>query len=132
MAESASRGELYLSFKRDFCLEGYLVKLNKQRRVQLSKLRRSNLKFPIEAGRWLNIPREDRICTLCDMGVIGNEFHYLLVCCNPNIERIRKIHIPRYYFFNPTEDKLFGLLYYCNIKVLNNVALFLQKIMKYF
>jgi hypothetical protein len=41
---------------------------------QISKLRTSNCKMPIETGRWQNISREDRICHLCRDGV-GDEYH---------------------------------------------------------
>ena len=29
------------------------------------KYRTGNAKLPIESGRWLNVPREERICRLC-------------------------------------------------------------------
>ena len=38
-----------------------------------------NIKFPVETGRWLNIPRQNRKCNLRNTDSIGNEFHYLFV-----------------------------------------------------
>ena len=55
--ENSSRGQFYMMFKRDFGLEKYLTVLKKNRRKQISLLRCSNVKFPIETGRWNNIPR---------------------------------------------------------------------------
>ena len=122
----------YLSFKKDFCFEKYLINLKRDKRVYISKLRCSNIKFPVEVGRWSNIPRENRICNLFASGSVGNEYHYLLICCNEEIKRLRNIYIPKYYFKYPTEEKFYGLLYFGNITVLNNTAIFVKKILKYF
>ena len=54
--DNSSRGQLYGSFKKDFGLENYLVKLNEKTRIWMTKLRASNLRIPIETGRWYNIP----------------------------------------------------------------------------
>jgi hypothetical protein len=41
----------------------------------------SNLRIPIETGRWYNIPKDEMAYTLCGQS-IGDEFHLLFVCCN--------------------------------------------------
>jgi hypothetical protein len=41
----------------------------------ITKLRCSNIKFPIETGRWSMTPREERICHLCNVG-LGTEFRF--------------------------------------------------------
>jgi hypothetical protein len=46
----------------DFVLEKYLINLKKCRRIQISKSRCSNNKFPIETGQWTGTPRIERIC----------------------------------------------------------------------
>jgi hypothetical protein len=49
--------EIIRSFTRiDFGLENYLVRLNEKTRIWMTKLRASNLRIPIETGRWYNIP----------------------------------------------------------------------------
>jgi hypothetical protein len=40
----------------------------------------SNRKLQIERGRYENIPREERICKLCDSGEVENEFHFAITC----------------------------------------------------
>ena len=46
----------------------------------LSKLRISAHKLAIEGGRYLNIPRHERICTACNCGEIeGEEQFYSVV-----------------------------------------------------
>lgn len=130
--EKSSRGQLFYSlFKNDFGLEKYLIKLSKENRLYITKLRCSNIKFPIETGRWSNTPREDRLCNLCNTGAIGNEFHYIFICSYREIFNLRAKYIPNYYVSNPREDKLKGMLMYCNVTVLNNLAIFLKKITKY-
>jgi hypothetical protein len=50
--------------EEEFQLESYLFKLKTCDRIQISELRCSNFKFPIETGRWSSVPRQDRICNL--------------------------------------------------------------------
>ena len=39
----------------------YLLKLSPNERALITKLRCCNLKIPVEPGRWVNIPREERL-----------------------------------------------------------------------
>ena len=96
----------------------------------MCKLRCSNLKFPIETGRWTNVPKQNRICPLCNLD-IGNEFHYLFNCTYPQIAELRKKFIPGYYLSNPSENKLIRLLSYCNVQLYHNVCMFIKKLVKY-
>ena len=43
------------------------------------------IKFPIERGRWGNIPKEERIFRFCGTG-LGDEYHYFCEC-NKNLRR---------------------------------------------
>ena len=58
---NSSRGEFYGSFKTEFILEPYLLRLSISDRIYMCKLRCSNVKYPIETGRCLNIPKENRM-----------------------------------------------------------------------
>lgn len=49
---SSSRGEFYGPFKHEFKLKPYVLGLAVSDRIYMCKLRCSNLKFPIETGRW--------------------------------------------------------------------------------
>ena len=53
---------------------------NKNERAMLSKLRISALKLAIEGGRYLNIPKHERICAACNSGEVEDEEHFLLNC----------------------------------------------------
>ena len=79
----------------------------------MTKLRASNLRIPIETGRWYYIPKDERVCTLCGQS-IGDEFHLLFCCCNEYLVNLRRIYLPRYY---PSIVKMNGLLSFCNVEV---------------
>ena len=55
---------------------------NKNERAMLSKLRISAYKLAIEGGRYLIIPKHERICTACtcNSGEVEDEEHFLLNC----------------------------------------------------
>jgi hypothetical protein len=53
---NSSRGLFYSEYKRGFSIEKYLVKLNSYDRAMIAKFRCSNIKFPIETGRWNGVP----------------------------------------------------------------------------
>lgn len=125
---NTSRGQFYLKFKNEFVLEPYLLRLNPTQRLYITKLRLSNIKFPVETGRWRNVQRDNRICTKCNSGEVGSEFHYLFICQYPDILEKRLKHIPRYYINNPSETKMIGLLKYCHNKLLINLASFVKQI----
>ena len=127
---NASRGEFYGIFKNEFNLEPYLVRLQPSDRIYMCKFRCSNLKLPIETGRWRNIPKENRICHLCNEGV-GNEYHYLFVCTHPQILELRQKFIPQYYLRHPSIDKLKRMMSYCNVQLYKKICIFLKKIISY-
>ena len=94
---ASSRGEFYSIFKKSFGIENYVLRLPESCRIWITKMRTSNLHLPIETGRWANIPRQDRICTLCNEN-IGDEFHILFRCKNQNIITLREKKLPIYYY----------------------------------
>ena len=51
-------------------------------RSAVTKIRISAHNSPIERGRYKNIVRNDRVCTICDQNVMGNEIHYVMFCSN--------------------------------------------------
>jgi hypothetical protein len=108
-------------------LENYLVRLNEKTRIWMTSLRASNLRFPIETGRWYTIPKDERVCTLCGQS-IGDEFQLLFVCCNGYLVNLRRIYLPRYYVTYPSIVKMNGLLSFCNAEVYERLSLFIKKI----
>ena len=70
----------YRIFKTDHAFENYFNVLEERDMLVFCKFRMINHKLPIESGRWKNIPRENRICTLCNVNAIGDEYHYIMEC----------------------------------------------------
>jgi hypothetical protein len=89
----------------------------------ITKFRCSNIKLPIETGRWSNTPREERICHLCNVGV-GTEFHFLFECTSADVQRLRCKFTPIYCTRYAKIYKMKGLLSLCNVKVLKKMSLF--------
>ena len=127
---NSSRGAFYSFYKEEFRLETYLIKLKLCDRIYMAKLRCSNLKIPVETGRWSGIPKNARICHLCGNG-IGDEFHYLFKCQKQEIKLLRNKYIPQYYTANPTEYKLKQLLTFCHVELYKNLAIFLKILTRY-
>jgi hypothetical protein len=98
---------LYRLFKKEFCLEKYLLN---GRYKYLMKFRTINHKLPIEKGRYQNIAREMRLCEICEKDCIADEYHYLFVCNNVEIEKVRNQLIPQYYVQKPNIEKFAKLL----------------------
>ena len=85
------RGRLHLFYnlKSDLGLSPYLsLPINSKWKTAMTKFRFSAHNLPIETGRYLNIPRDQRFCPLCSSG-IGSEVHYLTECDYPTFLEMR-------------------------------------------
>ena len=71
---------LYSKVKQNFQIEPYLHLPAFRDRQIISKFMCSSHKLHIERGRHLNIPREERLCQLCDMNKVEDEEHFILEC----------------------------------------------------
>ena len=78
--ENSSKGMCYKLFKHNFEFEKYLETLPNKDANTFCRFRAGNHRLPIETGRWQNIERQNRYCTLCDSLEIGDEFHCVLAC----------------------------------------------------
>ena len=50
----------------------------------LTRWRLSNFDLHVETGRYHNIPRNQRVCTLCRDGIIEDENHVIFACTSYN------------------------------------------------
>lgn len=80
----------YRLFKSEFKLQKNCKKC-KTNCITLCRYRTTNHKLPIETGRWNDVDRSDRICTLCNSISIADEFHYLFNCKYFENERRQRI-----------------------------------------
>ena len=87
--DPGSKLSIYGRIKTKFEYENYL---NHDQFETLTKIRLSSHWFPIETGRYSRpiIPREQRICKLCNNNNIGDETHCMLKCKNEKIVNIKR------------------------------------------
>ena len=107
---TSSKLETYCLFKLDTSYESDLNKitlLNKYK-FALSRFRLSSHNLALETGRYYNIPKENRICTFCNMNKIESEYHFLLVC--PLYAELRRQYLPQYYSRWPSITKFKNLM----------------------
>ena len=105
----------YRMFKNVFAPEDYLQILPINLACTFVHFRTLNHRLPIQRGRVLNLPYEDRLCNECSSVDIGDEFHYVFSC-------------PFFFFFflrNPEEKKYLSP-FYCKNANVNRFQSFLQ------
>ena len=79
---------MYATLKGSFKREPYIdLVQSRNQRSWLSRLRCSAHHLEIEKGRWNKIPVNDRVCTLCQSGEIGDEYHFAMKCPVFNVKR---------------------------------------------
>ncbi len=84
----------YKLFKGQISLEWYLSKITvKKFRVALSRFRCSSHDLFVETGRYSNINRQERLCQVCDLNDVEDEYHFLLVC--PLYSDLRRKYFPK-------------------------------------
>ena len=81
------RLDFYSSIKKDFEEETYLNLPSFRDRRAIAKLRCSNHCLEIEKGRHSRTERELRICKLCTLNCVEDEWHFLFEC--PSYEKFR-------------------------------------------
>ena len=96
---------LYKFIANNYCFQFYLQKpIALKYKHILSKHRLFSHNVSIETGRYHNIDRDNRICSLCNMNVIEDEYHFVLVC--PFYSTIRDTYIKPYYKNKPSTFKM--------------------------
>lgn len=83
----------YRIIKDNFGFEEYLTLLDGKKRIFLTKFRCGNHKLPVNTGRYEGILRSERICKMCTLNVIGDEYHYIMECANDDICANRKMYV---------------------------------------
>ena len=97
----------YKDFKVEFKYEEYLDYIsNSKHRIELTRFRLSAHNLEIETGRFNNINRDNRICTVCNSNMIETEYHFLLCCTYYSDIRTKFIRNPSW----PTYYKFLNIL----------------------
>ena len=80
MSDECTKLDLYCKLKQSSLMSPHLTApLSPKQKSAITKFRIRASNLPIVTGRFLDIPRADRLCTLCCSGV-GSEAHYFLSC----------------------------------------------------
>ena len=123
--------DTYVNFKTEFKLEEYLTYLPPMSRLSFCRFRLNNTRLPKVLGRYRQIPREQRFCTLCtNEGLIGDEFHLLLECSHPQLVQLRSKYIDSSYTIHPSMQKCIELIANENPAVIRNLGMFLRYSLK--
>ena len=126
---NSNRLQMYSRYKHNFQIENYLDFIyEKKFKTAFTKFRLSSHDLAIERGRYENIPRDERICKNCNLNMVENEFHFLLVC--PKYRDLRRKYLKRYYCQWPTLNKFDDLMSKTSKPVIMNLAKFLYFAMK--
>ena len=80
VVQNSSKCALYKNFKLSLKLEKYLIDLDVNKRINLTRFRLSNHRLPIEVGRYNNTIRTERICLKCANYDICDEYHCMFIC----------------------------------------------------
>ena len=91
-------------------------------KIALSRFRLSSHSLMIEIGRYNGTPREDRLCTFCNMRKKEDEYHFLLVC--PYYTELRRRYFKKYFCSWTTLTKFDHLMSATSKKTLNNLSKF--------
>ena len=76
-----SKLDLYKQLKTEFGIEKYLIlNIDRYEKSLLSQLRYGILPLRVETGRFVNEPRCNRICTLCDSNSVEDQIHFVFHC----------------------------------------------------
>ncbi len=70
---------LYSKIKHKFAIEPYMNLPFRDRQI-ISKMVGSSHKLQIETGRHHDVPREERLCKLCDLKKVEDEEHFISEC----------------------------------------------------
>ncbi|XP_071104703.1 uncharacterized protein [Haliotis cracherodii] len=125
---SSEKCNYYKLFKTTISPEYYLFDINFKRfRISLAQFRCSSHRLRIEVGRHRNIDRELRICEQCDLNVIEDEFHFLLVC--PKYDHLRRKYIDLPGYVHPTIQRFTTIMSTTDKDTLKNLSMFIYHAM---
>ena len=118
---NSNRLMMYSIYKHEFSQETYLDFIsNRNIRTAFSRFRLSSHDLAIESCRYDDTPRSDRLCKFCNLNVVENEYHFLLVC--PLYIDIRRKYFNSYFCHWPTLMKFENLMSVKSKRKINNLA----------
>jgi len=126
---NSSKCNIYRLFKTEFRFEPYLNQLPFKLCNYLTKFRCRSTRIPVESGIFIGLERKDRLCKLCPLNVVGDEYHYIFECTLFTSER--KQFLAEKYSKNPTIHKIKTLFNTSGMELIN-LCKFIKCIMHQF
>ena len=133
--EPSGKTELYHKVKKVYRYEKYLdFELAPSIRRNITFIRLSGHCLPIQYMRTRGVPRNQRLCTLCDKNKLGTELHIMVQCKNIKIVELGNHLREKLFSLVPEISKLpdqclFELLLLANDPILSlYFAIFLKKV----
>ena len=122
----------YKNFGLEYEVKKYFEILVPSLWIPFCRFRTGNHKFPVEIYSWTKLHKErnERTCTICDSGAIGDEYHYLMIC--PIFQELREEYLPNYYLNRPTLTKFYKLMKTEKKTLLIKVAKLVKEILVFF
>ena len=74
---TSSMCTIYRRFKKQLDFENYLMSANTRERISMTKYRCANSRIPVYSQIYMY---DTEACTLCNLKVTGDEYHYILIC----------------------------------------------------
>ena len=103
---SLGKFEIYSKIKKNYTQEDYIFYLsNHKLRQNITKLRTSSHCLPIETLRKAKVPREQRLCNMCNE-YVGSEYHVIIECDNSFVCQIRQKFLLKIYSINKQLENL--------------------------
>ena len=119
----------YRLIKNDNRLEPYLTNLKYKHRVSLTKFKCGNSNLPSSINR-RNHTDQQPVCTLCDSGNQGDEYHYTMECTY--FSNWREKFVPAHFSTHPNMYKMRELFHTTNKTVMRRLATFVELILEHF
>ena len=100
----------YKEFCSNYSLKKYLSILPTELWIPLCKFRTRNHRLPVEFYSWNKFqkPHHERICNICNLNDIGDEYHYIMKC--PVFNELRDLYISPYFKNRPSVYKFIALM----------------------
>ena len=118
----------YVTFKDNIDVEPYVKHCNvRQNRSLMAQIRCGVLPIRLETGRFCRLPVENRLCELCNLGKVEDEFHFVMECSLYQGERERFFNTLNVNTRDDNKEEVFRVLFRNNWR---EVTLYLKNIWK--
>lgn len=124
---SSTMCKTYKLFKTELVFENYILNLHTKERIALTRFRCANSKLPVYNQIYMY---DSNKCTLCNTNLLGDEYHYILIC--PYFDRCRSSYLSNYFIVNPNVFKFNELLCSRGKKTQSRLAKFIGTILHQF